>query len=97
MFGAIGILAAKRVMSRGRRPAARTLWMVVAASLALLALLGTSPDADLLAHLFGLLLGGAVGLLTALALPRPPRLSAQRTLALAVLAFVVGAWLRALL
>jgi len=73
IFGAIGILAATRVVSRGRRPAARKLWMVVAASLALLALLGTSPGSDLLAHLFGLLLGGALGLAAALALPRPLR------------------------
>jgi rhomboid protease GluP len=95
MFGAIGVLAATRVMSRGRRPAARKLWTVVAASLALLALLGTSPEADLLAHLFGLLLGGAMGLLAALTRPRPLRPSAQWTLAVAVLAFVVGAWLLA--
>jgi len=49
--------------------------MIVAASLALLALLGTSPDADLLAHLFGLLLGGAPGAAAAPALwwsLRPP-------------------------
>src|SRR5204863_362939 len=31
MFGAIGILGATRVVSRGRRRAARTSWMVVAA------------------------------------------------------------------
>ena len=97
MFGAIGILAATRVMSRERRPAARKLWTVVAASLALLALLGTSPDADLLAHLFGLLLGGVLGLVTARELSRPLRPSAQWTLAVAVLVLVVGAWLRALL
>ena len=95
MFGAIGILAATRVVSRGRRPAVRTLWMVVAASLALLALLGTSPYADLLAHLFGLLLGGALGLAAAATLPRSLRPSAQWALAVAVLALVVGAWLRA--
>ena len=96
MFGAIGILAATRVVSRGRLPAARKRWMVIAASLALLALLGTSPDADLLAHLFGLLLGGAMGLVSALALPRPLRPSTQWALAVAVLVSVVGAWLRAL-
>ena len=95
MFGAIGILAATRVVSRGRRPAARKVWMVGAASLALLALLGTSPDADLLAHLFGLLLGGALGLAAAPALRQPLRPPAQWVLAVAVLALVVGAWLRA--
>jgi rhomboid protease GluP len=95
MFGAIGILAATRVASSGRRPAAPKRWVVAAASLALLALLGTSRDADLLAHLFGLLLGGALGLLTAAALPRPLPSPAQWTLAMAVLTWVVGAWLRA--
>jgi len=95
MFGAIGILAATRVVSRGRRPAARKLWMIVAASLALLALLGTSPNADLLAHLFGLLLGGALGLAAASTLRRPLRPPAQWALAVAVLVLVVGAWLRA--
>ena len=95
MFGAIGILAATRVVSSGRRPAARKPWMVVAASLALLALLGTSHDADLLAHLFGLLLGGALGLVAAAALPRPLRSPTQWALAVAVLALIVGAWLRA--
>ncbi|PYN86310.1 MAG: rhomboid family intramembrane serine protease [Candidatus Rokuibacteriota bacterium] len=94
MFGAIGILAATRAMSLGRRPTARTRWMVVAASLALLALLGTSPDADLLAHLFGLLLGGALGVAAAPALRWPLRPSVQWALAVAVLVFVVGAWLR---
>jgi rhomboid protease GluP len=93
MFGAIGILAATRVMSRTRRPAARKPWMVVAASLALLALLGTSPGSDLLAHLFGLLLGGAVGLAAAPTLQRPVRPPVQWALAIAVLAVVVGAWL----
>lgn len=97
MFGAIGILAATRVVSSRQRPAARRPWMVVAASLALLALLGTSPDADLLAHLFGLLLGGALGLVAAAALARPLRSPTQTqwALAVAVLALIVGAWLRA--
>jgi len=96
MFGAIGILAATRVMSPGRRPAARKLWMVVAASLALLALLGTSPGSDLLAHLFGLLLGGVLGVVTAPTLPRPLHPSVQWVLTAAALVVVVGAWLRAL-
>ncbi len=96
MFGAIGILAATRVVSRERHSATRKRWMVVAASLALLALLGTSPDADVLAHLFGLLFGGVIGLITAAALPRPLSTPAQWVLAVAALAVVVGAWLRAL-
>ncbi len=62
---------------------------------AMLALLGTSPGSDLLAHLFGLLLGGALGLAAAPALRRPLRPPVQWALAVAVLAAVVGAWLRA--
>jgi membrane associated rhomboid family serine protease len=96
MFGAIGILAAARGMSRGERPPARKRWVVVAASLALLALLGTSPDADLLAHLFGLLVGGGLGVAAVPALRRPLHPLTQWALAVAVLAFVIGAWLRAL-
>src|SRR4029453_13235949 len=58
--------------------------------------LGTSPDADLLAHLFGLLLGSALGLVAAAARPRSLPPLAQGALAGAVLALVIGAWLRAL-
>ncbi|PYN13260.1 MAG: rhomboid family intramembrane serine protease [Candidatus Rokuibacteriota bacterium] len=96
MFGAIGILAATRIMSHGRHPTAHKRWMIVAASLALLALLGTSPDSDLLAHLFGLLLGGALGVAAAPTLRWPLRPPAQWVLAVAVLAYVLGAWLHAM-
>lgn len=92
LFGAIGILAAARLMTHEWRPVARKRWMIVAASLALLGLLGTSPEADLLAHLFGLVVGGALGLTAAPALRRPLPSLAQWGLALAALAFVVGAW-----
>ena len=93
MFGAIGILAAARLMYGERRLGARKQWIVVAASLALLALEGTSPGSDLLAHLFGLLVGGALGLVAAPAMRWPPRPRTQWMLAIAALAFVVGAWL----
>jgi rhomboid protease GluP len=69
-FGALGILAALRIATP-RRLGRRT-WVVIAASLALLALLGTGPDADILAHLFGLLVGTGLGLATALTAPRIP-------------------------
>jgi len=67
--------------------------MIVAASLALLALLGTGPGADLLAHLFGLLVGGGLGLVAAPALRWSLRPLIQWALAVAVLAFIVGVWL----
>ncbi len=94
IFGAIGILATTRVVARGRRRrAARKPWVVLAACLALLALLGTSPDADILAHLFGLLVGGVLGLAAGFALPRTPGPSVQWMLALAALGALVASWL----
>ena len=95
LFGAIGILAAMQVVARGPLSAARKRWIVIAASLALLALLGTSPGADLLAHLFGLLVGGCLGVVAALVRRGPLRPVIQWALAAAVLPFVVGVWLRA--
>jgi membrane associated rhomboid family serine protease len=67
-FGALGILAALRIATP--RQLRRRAGVVIAASLALLALLGASPDADLLAHLFGLLVGAGLGLAAALTAPR---------------------------
>src|SRR2546428_1389248 len=90
----IGILATTRVVARGRgRRAARRPFVVLAACLALLALLGTSPDADILAHLFGLLVGGVLGLATGFAPPSARRPSVQWMLALAALGALVASWL----
>jgi rhomboid protease GluP len=89
-FGAIGLLAALRALAP--RPAERRTWVIVAASLALLALLGTSPDADLLAHLFGLLSGAALGVVAARALPWVPSWPIQWLLVGAAVVAVIGAW-----
>jgi len=93
VFGIVGILAALRVVAPRRlRLGTRRSWVVVAASLALLALLGTGPHADLLAHLFGLLVGGALGVLAALTLPSTPPVALQGVLLIAVIAVVLSAW-----
>lgn len=93
-FAALGALAALAAARRGPAPAARR-WVVAGAALALLALLGTGPAADLLAHLFGLLLGGALAVVAALAPPRLPPWG-QWALAAGALGAVAGAWGRAL-
>ena len=62
-FGAIGILAALRIVGGRTGSSRRKWWVVVAAGLALLALLGTGPHADILAHLFGFLVGGGLGVI----------------------------------
>ena len=91
-FGALGVLAALRIVAGRAEPSRRKWWVVVAASLALLALLGTGPHADLLAHLFGLGVGGALGLVVALALRRPAPALVQWLLIVAFAAALVIAW-----
>ncbi len=92
-FGAVGILAALQFVARRRRPwSRRTAWVALGAGLALLAMLGTGAGTDILAHLFGLLAGGALGVAAARTLRRPPPPSVQRWLAAAGAAFVAGCW-----
>ena len=76
----------------GPAPSVAAVRVVIAASLALLALLGTGPHADLLAHLFGFLLGGGLGLIAALTIRWIPPAPVQWLLAAAAGAAVVGAW-----
>jgi rhomboid protease GluP len=97
VFAAIGILAALRIVTPdriGARPG--TWWVAVAASLVLLSFLGTGPNADILAHVFGLLAGGAVGLLGALTLRWRPPAAVQWLLVTAAGAAVYAAWRLAL-
>jgi rhomboid protease GluP len=93
IFGSLGILAGLRLVAPHRVGLGATRsWIVVAASLALLTLLGTGPEADLLAHLFGLLVGGGLGLLAALALRSEPPVWLQWLLVVGAGAVVAGAW-----
>lgn len=95
LFGAVGLLGAVQAV-RGRRGGRRPSWVPLAASLGILAMLGSGKDTDMLAHLFGLLVGGGLGLGAAWALAEPPRQRVQVALLFASLAAVVGCWLRAL-
>lgn len=96
-FGAIGILAALQLLPPGAGArTSRKRWPVLAASLVLVAMLGTGPGADVLAHVLGLLAGGMLGLATGAVLRRPLGAPIQWSLvALAALA-VVGCWRLAL-
>lgn len=88
IFGAIGVLGG---LEFGRRRGRHRAWLPVAGSLALLALLGTSPRSDLVAHLFGfiagLVLGAGVSFVPTLRGP-----AAQAALGAAAIAVVVGSW-----
>jgi membrane associated rhomboid family serine protease len=92
VFAAVGILAALRIAPARVGAGTRRWWVVAAAALALLALLGTGPEADVLAHLFGFLAGGGLGLLTALTLRRDIPAPVQWLLVAAAGGAVLGAW-----
>jgi rhomboid protease GluP len=91
-FGALGILAALQITGWRRPAASRRAWVVGTTSLILLVLLGAADRADVLAHAFGLAVGGALGLVAALALPHPPGRPWQGALLLAAAASVIACW-----
>ena len=95
LFGAVGILCGRAaVRAAGRRMPGRRPWMPIGAGIALLALLGTSERADLLAHMTGFLVGLPLGARTA-GMSRPgPR--TQAVLATGSAALVALSWVLAL-
>ena len=96
-FGIIGALAALRLVpSRTAVVAPRRLIAVLGATLALLVMLGTSSDADVVAHALGLVCGAALGAVASIVLPRPPPTIVQWVLTIVSALAVVGAWRLAL-
>src|SRR5262249_60365375 len=87
VLGAIGVLGG---LQFGRKRRRRGAWLPVAGSLALLAMLGSDREADIVAHLFGLIAGGVLGLAAALTVARPPGRIVQWALAGGALAAVGG-------
>jgi rhomboid protease GluP len=92
VFGAVGILG-----GAGRGPARRSrrrrAAVTVAASLGLLAMLGTGGErTDLWAHGFGLVVGLAFGTGLARRVHRPPGLFAQTAYGAFAVALVLGSW-----
>jgi membrane associated rhomboid family serine protease len=94
IFGALGILAGMAVLRA--RPPRRRRWVPFAAGLALLALLGTGPHADLIAHFLGFQVGIGLGMGCAVALTAPPGPRAQRWIGVTTAAVVAGCWLLAM-
>jgi rhomboid protease GluP len=93
VFGAVGLLSGRGVVSRGRIGArGHRRWTPFAGGLALLAMLGTGSRADLGAHLLGLLLGAGLGVLVALTLRRPPSNAVQWLLAAIAILSVLFSW-----
>ncbi len=97
VFGAVGLLGGLGVGQRRRRGArGRRAWMPIAAGFALLAMLGMGERVDLSAHLFGFLVGGILGILAALVVPRPPGPHLQWTFGGAALGMLIYSWALAL-
>jgi len=98
VFSAVGVLGGLGVvMRRTRALSRRRAWLPVAAALALLGMLGTGGGrVDIWAHLFGLLVGGILGILIALVTPRPPRLGIQWACGGAAIAMLIYCWTLAL-
>jgi rhomboid protease GluP len=98
IFGAIGALAAIQLVRR-RRGVAISRWRVwtpVAAGLALLGLLGTSPEADVVAHLFGFVVGLLLAFPALRLVSLRDHMGVQRALSIAAAGVVAGCWLRAM-
>lgn len=94
VFGAVGMLGSLGMARRRRRatPRARA-WMPFAAALALLAMLGAGgPRVDVLAHFFGFLLGGVLGILFAFAPLRPMGPGVQWVCGCAAVALLIYCW-----
>ncbi len=96
-FGAVGILAALRLFPASLAVKTRWRpWVVLVASVVLLAILGTGRGADVLGHALGLLAGGGLSLATGAALKRPLAAAVQWLLVVAATLAIVGCWRLAL-
>jgi rhomboid protease GluP len=96
VFGAIGILCGHQLVGRIAIPGQRLRALLpVGGGLALLAMLGASPHADVLAHLFGLLGGLLIAAPYFRLWPRPLGGRWQSALLASTLAGLAACWLAA--
>ena len=94
VFGAIGLLGSLGLARRRRSALSRwRAWLPVAAALALLGMLGSSGQrVDIWAHLFGLLVGAALGIIIGLLAPRAPGLRIQCACGTATVITLIYCW-----
>jgi membrane associated rhomboid family serine protease len=93
VLGAAGILGGLQAAKWYRyRHLRHRSWVALAAALGLLAMLGSAAGTDVMAHLFGFLVGVVVGGATGLGLDRLPSRLVQKAMAAAALIAVLGCW-----
>jgi rhomboid protease GluP len=96
-FGAIGALAALRLLpSPVTGTPVRRLWVVLAAAVLLLAMLGTGPESDVIAHALGVVAGAAFGVAAGAVVRQPPRAAVQSLFGALAVVLAAGAWMLAL-
>ena len=98
IFGAVGVLGTLGLVRRRReRTRRRGAWIPIAASLGLLAMLGTGTGrTDLLAHLFGFFCGAALGIPVGLFFPGAPGPITQWICGSATVLVLIYCWTLAL-
>lgn len=94
-FGAVGVLAALRLVPGEPGPHGKR-WTAPVAGLVLLATLGTGAQADVVAHALGLVAGGVLGFLAGVSGRRRAATAIQWSAGIAAAVAVVGCWRLAL-
>ncbi len=95
VFGSVGILAGYRLIYSLEESGLKiTAFIPVGAGLGILALLGASPDSDVMAHLFGFFAGMIIGALYRLFIRRPATEYTQVMFLLASTAISLLCWVR---
>jgi rhomboid protease GluP len=95
VFGAVGILISHQTFSGFRAVGQRfRAWLPLGGGLCLLGLFSEGEHTDILAHLFGLGSGMAVGCIFDFLVKKPPGLSSQNLFLSLTLAVILLSWLR---
>ncbi len=95
IFAAVGLLAGTRLTADEAEPVWRR-WRSLGAALAILAMLGASPETDVPAHLLGLVSGTAIGVAFVRIARRPLDPFADACVGIAGLVVLAASWAAAL-